>query len=455
MKKFAIVLAVIMLLTVLPMTAFAADSTYCVAGSDGLCGESWNPAGNPMTLNANGLYEKVFNNIPGGAYEFKITDGTWNNSWGKDGQNYPISLSKESHVTILFNADTKEISVEIEEVAGAAEVELSYTVAGAAGLCGVEWDPSQNPMTKNADGLHEITFTNVAAGNYGFKVTVGSWSASWGEGSENKYIDVTSQSDVKIVFNPETTEITVTITPVGGSEPDPEPTPDPEPVEPKYCVAGSAALCGADWDAAQNEMALNADGLYEIVFENVPGGNHAFKITDGTWYNSWGINGQDYKITLTKEGTVTILFHAETTAIEVKIVEKEGAEEVEFHYFVAGTESLCGVEWEANTPANQLTLNPDGLYEIILQDIEAGDHAFKITDGTWGGCWGGEGKDGNYEFHLNTKGAVKILFNAETKAITVEGDTAPTADNSFVYGFVVLMAVSAAAVVLLTKKKAI
>ena len=51
-----------------------------------------------------------------------------------------------------------------------------YTVAGQAGLCGVEWDPSQNKMTDNGDGTWSITFTNIAAGTYEFKVVEnGAW----------------------------------------------------------------------------------------------------------------------------------------------------------------------------------------------------------------------------------------------------------------------------------------
>ena len=51
-----------------------------------------------------------------------------------------------------------------------------YTVAGQAGLCGVDWDPSQNKMTDNGDGTWSITFTNIAAGTYEFKVVEnGAW----------------------------------------------------------------------------------------------------------------------------------------------------------------------------------------------------------------------------------------------------------------------------------------
>ncbi len=51
-----------------------------------------------------------------------------------------------------------------------------YTVAGDQGLCGVNWEPSQNVMTDDGDGTWSITFTGIAAGTYSFKVVEnGAW----------------------------------------------------------------------------------------------------------------------------------------------------------------------------------------------------------------------------------------------------------------------------------------
>lgn len=52
----------------------------------------------------------------------------------------------------------------------------TYSVAGDEGLTGASWDPAQNQMTQGADGKWSITFENVKAGTYGFKVaTNGAW----------------------------------------------------------------------------------------------------------------------------------------------------------------------------------------------------------------------------------------------------------------------------------------
>ncbi len=318
-KIIGIVLATLMLMAVLPMAALAADGTYCVAGAPGLCGAEWDPAGNPMTLNADGLYEKVFDNIPGGNYEFKVTDGTWSASWGNGSGNYAITLTKESKVTVLFNADTKEISVKIEPKAGAAEVEFTYTVAGEEALCGAEWDPSQNKMAKNADGLYEITFENIAAGSYQCKVTDGSWGASWGGNgpSGNYVVDVAETSNVTVRFNADTKEITYSLSAPGVT---PEPTPD------VYTVAGDEGLCGIAWDTAANEMALNAEsGLYELTFRNVAAGDYSFKVVaNGSWNTCWGQDGSNYPVNLDADSHVTIRFNAETKEISVEAEPVQG-----------------------------------------------------------------------------------------------------------------------------------
>ena len=91
------------------------EANYFVAGVEALCGSNWScddPA-NKMTLKSSGLYEIVYKNVPAGTYEFKVTDGTWNNSWGKDGgsANYVFETEEVRDVTITFNAQTKEITV--------------------------------------------------------------------------------------------------------------------------------------------------------------------------------------------------------------------------------------------------------------------------------------------------------------------------------------------------------
>ena len=70
-----------MVLMLCPVTAFAEEHVYRVAGMPELCGSGWNPAddNNRMTYNGEaGRYEKVRTDVAPGPYMYKITvDGAW------------------------------------------------------------------------------------------------------------------------------------------------------------------------------------------------------------------------------------------------------------------------------------------------------------------------------------------------------------------------------------------
>ena len=79
MKKcISLLLVLVMVLSCVPVAVFAEDAAYYVAGTASLCESNWNCSdpGNKMTLNEDGLYEKLFHSVPAGNHEFKITDGT-------------------------------------------------------------------------------------------------------------------------------------------------------------------------------------------------------------------------------------------------------------------------------------------------------------------------------------------------------------------------------------------
>ncbi len=289
----------------------APEQDYYVAGTGSLCGSEWsnNDPANKMSLNAEGLYEKTFEKVPAGDHEFKITDGTWDNCWGDNGANYKLSTTEEYNITIVFNAETKEISVTMEKP------ELPFFVAGTGALCGSEWsnnDPA-NKMSLNAEGLYEKSYQSVPAGKHEFKVTDGTWDNCWGDNGANYVFETTTETNVTITFNAETKEITVTTVEVV-----------------PYYVAGTEDLCGTGWDPgfAANKMSLNAEGLYEKTFKSVPAGKHEFKITDGTWSNSWGDNGNNYIFETTEDHNVTITFNAETKEINVILSEATPADPV-------------------------------------------------------------------------------------------------------------------------------
>lgn len=65
----------------------------------------------------------------------------------------------------------------------------TYNVAGAEGLCGVDWKPAENQMTQGADGIWTKEFTNIAAGTYEFKIAT---NGAWDNGEYNLEGDASS-----------------------------------------------------------------------------------------------------------------------------------------------------------------------------------------------------------------------------------------------------------------------
>lgn len=94
------------------------DHVYRVVGAEDLTGVNWGKDAdeNIMTETAEeGIFEKVYEGIEEGSYIFKVNrNGSWAKSWGKGNDNFDISVEEDnSTVTIKFNAETKEITVDI------------------------------------------------------------------------------------------------------------------------------------------------------------------------------------------------------------------------------------------------------------------------------------------------------------------------------------------------------
>lgn len=99
--------------------------SYYIAGNDaGVFNAYWGSDGMKMDPPASGstLYTKTLTNVPNGNYEFKITDGTWSNSWGDNSGNYTFSVESTTDVIITFDSDTKEINVYFGELPTTAPI---------------------------------------------------------------------------------------------------------------------------------------------------------------------------------------------------------------------------------------------------------------------------------------------------------------------------------------------
>ena len=246
-------------------------------------------------------------------------------------------------------------------------VETVYYVAGDEGLCGKNWVVNGCKMEKQAGSQWVITFSNVAVGEYGFKVTNGTWDNAWP--AENYPLNVTVVSNITITYYPDSGVITVDQIPVTET-----PTPTP-PVETTYYVAGSSGLCSAHWDCAGDKMEKQEDGTWAITFHNIEAGGYEFKVTDGTWDNTWP--GSNYALTVESKSDVTITFAPETKEISVsqKAVatdpgtEPDGKYHATFHFVNSENWSSVNLYTWLSTgtltgawPGTALTQDADGFY---------------------------------------------------------------------------------------------
>lgn len=102
-------------------------------------------------------------------------------------------------------------------VSAFAADDVVVRVAGAEGLTGADWSTTENAMTDNGDGTYTITFKDVKAGEYGFKVVKGdSWGDAYnldgaanGMGDDAKVTVEKDGSSVTITFDGEKAAVTV------------------------------------------------------------------------------------------------------------------------------------------------------------------------------------------------------------------------------------------------------
>lgn len=183
------------------------------------------------------------------------------------------------------------------------EPTVTYNVAGAAGLCGVEWDPAANQMTDDGDGTWSITFTGVAAGTYEFKVVQ---DGAWGnpdynlEGSANGGVNASvtvavDDATVIIGFDGEKAVVEFVTAPATEDQPVVDPEQPEEPEEPAtadetaYYLVGY--INGADYgiEADWNNLGEYAfvDGTLTVEFAETSYVIVKDENLTGFWTDGW------------------------------------------------------------------------------------------------------------------------------------------------------------------------
>ncbi len=283
------------------------------------------------------------------------------------------------------------------------------------------WDGNGNEgwvdmINSNSDGTYECTipvgYPNVIFCRMNPATTENNWENKW-----NQSADLTVPTDSNNCYAiAEGSWDAGAWVALGGS------APEVTPAFTGYCVAGDAALCGADWDATYgaNQMTLNSDGLYELTFVNIPAGDYKLKVAKYDWsFECPAGYGNDYALNVPSASNVKILFNEAANEITVEL---SAADPYAVTYYVAGSANLCGSEWDEDDANNAMTLNAAGKLEKVYTNVGAGTYEFKITPGWFGVEATEENPNGNVMRELDAEYApynLTITFDAETKAIEV------------------------------------
>lgn len=228
MKKFlAIALALVLVLSVLPMSAMAegtGTTVYLLPNGNWTQGNAWFAAyyfgsGDGWVKltgpDANGYYKGT---IPAGYSGLVFTRMnpassalSWDSKWD---QTADLATPITNNVYFAVNEGDWNNATGTWT---AAPKTSSYTVAGSSDLCGTMWNPADfSNDLELKDGLWTKTYTAVPAGTHEFKVVKDhAWGSEWP--ATNYVLELTKTSDVVITFNRATGEVKATVvTPVTG-----------------------------------------------------------------------------------------------------------------------------------------------------------------------------------------------------------------------------------------------
>lgn len=196
----------------------------------------------------------------------------------------------------------------------------TYNVAGEKTLTGFEWNAAENQMTQGEDGIWTLTFKDIPAGTYSYKICEdGKFDVTYNDkglctetNNFNVVITTDKTGDVTIFFDGNKTWAEGNIV--------------PPPTNHTYTIAGNADLCSSNWDPADanNDMTEISEGVYQKVYTNVDAGQYEFKIAqDHSWGISWGdptTESGNASVSVDEDNsTVTITFTVETGAIVVDV----------------------------------------------------------------------------------------------------------------------------------------
>ena len=414
---------------------FVFNSVTVAGNSEAVFGTAWDSANasNDMTLGDDGLYIKVYEGVAKGSYEFKcVGNYSWDTCW--PGANYVINVTEDNAtLTITFNPETFEVK--------ATTHKHSFTVTNSATCtddgvitsvcsCGYTEETVASKLGHNyVDGV----CANCGGAEPAEHVHVYAWEITTAptctaEGVKTFTCSCTDSYTETIAVNEHTYKFGKCS--ACGVE-------DPNYVVDYYLVGWiNDADCGfgSDKTSLRSEYKF-VDGKVVVTF-----------LSDSYVFVKTSDNQRWYMAGFYDPSAISaILYDTEDTSLGEKLFVPGGVE-VEFTlikdgsdlvlsyeaeepiYTVAGSEGLCGTDWDTSDPFNEMYILGDGTYEIVYLGIAAGTYEFKIVkNNSWdNGAWGADGGEANYVITVTEDNSiVNINFNPSTKAISANAAGVP------------------------------
>ena len=172
---------------------------------------------------------------------------------------------------------------------------------------------------------------------------------------------------------------------------------------------------------------MNIDGVYEVVipadhaypnviFCRMNGGN-----STNNWNNKWNQTG-DLKIPTDSKNLFTLpssSWDGATTTWGTHTF-------VDATFTVAGSPELCGSDWNINDTANDMVKKSGTIFEKVYTNVAAGTYEFKVVGNqNWSYAW----PSSNYQLSVAEDGStVTITYDAATHAVTADVTTPVTPD---------------------------
>lgn len=383
----------------------------------------------------------TFEGVAAGHYGFKITDGEWGSGhefttfdydnsdsplYGGNGSDMGFTLTEDADITISFVNG----KVRVSATKALAYRSNYYYIAGNKSEMG-SW--SENAVALTND---QITFTNLGAEWYEFKITNGSWDKTWGYSE----LDVENSSPMHKTYG-DGNNICFRIQAAADVTVKMEKGKVVLLIDHEYCITGNKELIGGDtnWPST-TACTLTSANNYTYTFNSLAAGDYRFKVkenVDNAWNDdcTWGYAhldtensnaGADWDDTSHNIGFSL----SEPTKVTIALVNnKIRLNTTPIYYYVTGDLGEGG--WSPDTESRRL--NPT-THDITFTDVAEGTYIFRITNGSWASTWNyshldksassngavdNGGSDHNIKITLDQMADITVSFNPNTSVITL------------------------------------